>query len=139
MQAKTIPLFLRDFIQNSNAQPPVPAGSEPAATAATTGSAAPMTQPQPPTFMSFLPFVAIIVVFYFFMIRPQQKRMKEQQAMIGALKEGDEVVTSAGILGKIAGIAERVVTLEIAANVKIKVLKSQIAQVVKGSIKELAP
>ena len=89
-------------------------------------------------FINIAPILAIFVLFYFLMIRPQQKKVKEQQQMLTALKQGDEVMTSSGILGKITGIAEKVVTLEIADNVKIKILKGQVAQVVKGQIKDLA-
>lgn len=85
-----------------------------------------------------LPFVAMFAVVYFLMIRPQQKRLKEQQAMLGALKHGDEVLTSSGLLGKVTGITDKVVTLEVADNVRVKMLKSQVSQVVKGQIKDLA-
>jgi preprotein translocase subunit YajC len=94
---------------------------------------------QPPGFGSMLlPFGAMFAVVYFLMIRPQQKKMKEQQAMLGELKHGDEVITTSGILGTITGITDKVVTLEIADNVRIKILKSQVSQVVKGQIKDLA-
>ena len=79
-----------------------------------------------------LPWVAIFVVFYFLMIRPQQKRMKEQQTMLSQLKQGDEVVTNSGILGTITGITEKIVTLEIDDKVRVKMLKTQVAQVLKG-------
>ncbi|MBL7715300.1 MAG: preprotein translocase subunit YajC [Bdellovibrionales bacterium] len=88
--------------------------------------------------MSVAPFAMMFGVIYFLMIRPQQKRLKDQQEMIGALKDGDEVLTASGILGKITGIAEKVVTLEVAQNVRIKILKSQVSQVIKGQIKDLA-
>jgi preprotein translocase subunit YajC len=58
--------------------------------------------------------------------------------MITALKHGDEIVTNSGILGKVTGITDKVVTVEVADNVKVKMLKSQVSQVVKGSIKELS-
>jgi len=111
--------------------PAVPAGEGVAAAAQVAA------QPQPGGFAMMLPMVGVFVVFYFLMIRPQQKRMKEQQAMISALKQGDEVVTTSGILGTIHGVAEKVVTLEVAKEVKIKILKSQISQVVKGQIQDL--
>ena len=76
-------------------------------------------------------------VVYFLMIRPQQKKMKEQQDMLTALKHGDEIVTNSGLLGKVTGIADKVVTLEIADGVRVKMMKSQVAQVIKGSIKDL--
>lgn len=84
-----------------------------------------------------LPFAVMFAVLYFLMIRPQQKKMKEQQNLMGSLKQGDEVLTSSGLLGKITGVTDKVVTLEIADNVRVKILKSQIAQVVKGPIKDL--
>lgn len=87
--------------------------------------------------MAFLPFILMFGVIYFLMIRPQQKKAKEQQSMLGALKHGDEVVTTSGLLGKVTGITDRVVTLEVADDVRVKMLKSQVAQVVKGSVKDL--
>jgi len=111
--------------------PAVPAG------AVTGGGVA--GAPQQPGLMGMLvPFLLMFAVLYFLMIRPQQKKMREQQDMLKALEHGTEVVTSSGILGKITGITDKVVTLEIADNVRIKILKSQIAQVVKGQIKDLA-
>lgn len=70
---------------------------------------------------------AIFAVFYFLLIRPQQKKMKEHQALVAALKKGDAVVTSAGIHGEITGLTDTVVTLEIADNVRIKVARGHIA------------
>ena len=85
-----------------------------------------------------LPFAIMFGVLYFLMIRPQQKKVKDQQALITSLKTGDEVLTSSCILGTITGVADKVVTLEIADDVRIKILKSQVSQVVKGQVKELA-
>lgn len=93
---------------------------------------------QPGGIMAFAPFILMFGVLYFLVLRPQQKKMKEQQSMITALKHGDEIVTNSGILGKITGITDKVVTLEVADNVRVKMLKSQVSQVVKGSIKDLA-
>jgi preprotein translocase subunit YajC len=84
-----------------------------------------------------LPFLIMLAIMYFLMIRPQQKRMKEHQSLLSALKTGDEVITSAGILGTIAGMSDKVVTLEVSKNVQLKVLKSQVNQVVKGPIQDL--
>jgi preprotein translocase subunit YajC len=111
------------------AAPAVPGGAAPAAGAAAQ---------QPGTLGMLFPFVLMFGVIYFLMIRPQQKRMKEQQEMFKGLKQGDEVLTSSGLLGKVTGIAEKIVTLEIAEGVRIKMLKSQVNQVIKGQIKELA-
>jgi preprotein translocase subunit YajC len=75
-------------------------------------------------------------VFYFLLIRPQQKRMKDQQAMLGRLAAGDEVVTTGGILGRITEVNDTFVTLEIADGVRIKVQKAQITQLMpKGTLK----
>jgi preprotein translocase subunit YajC len=112
--------------------PAVPAGSAPVAT----GAAPLAAQPAPGIGSMLLPFAAMFGVVYFLMIRPQQKKMKEQQAMLSQLKYGDEVVTTSGILGTIAGLTERVVTLEVDDDVKIKVLKSQVTQIVKGQLKD---
>ena len=82
-------------------------------------------------FMQFLPFILIIGVFYFLMIRPQQKRMKEHKAMVSALRRGDNVITSGGIVAKVSKVIDdNEVELEIASGVKIKVIKSTISTVV---------
>ena len=77
-------------------------------------------------FVSFIPFVLIFLVMYFLMIRPQKKRMQEEQNFINKLTHGDEVYTKSGILGKVTGIAEKVVTIELEGGSKMKVLKSHI-------------
>jgi preprotein translocase subunit YajC len=80
--------------------------------------------------------ILLVVVFYFILIRPQQKRAKEHQAMLGKLATGDEVVTGGGIVGKIQDINDQFVTLEIADNVRIKVQRSQVTSLVpKGTYK----
>lgn len=93
--------------------------------------------PQPGIGSMLVPFALMFAVVYFLMIRPQQKKLKEQQAMISALKQGDEIVTNSGFLGKVAGINDKVVTVELADRVQVRMLKSQVSQVVKGQIKEL--
>lgn len=82
---------------------------------------------QPPGWMQFVPMLAIVVVFYFFMIRPQAKRHKEQQNFLQNLKVGDQVVTQAGLLGKITGLNDQVANLEISNGVTVKLLRSQIS------------
>jgi preprotein translocase subunit YajC len=113
--------------------PAVPAGSMPAPAGA---SGAAMSQPG--GIMAFLPFILMFAVMYFLILRPQQKKMKEQQNMLAALKHGDEILTASGILGKVTGITEKVVTVEVADNVRVKMLKNQISQVIKGSVKDIA-
>jgi len=85
------------------------------------------TPAQPSALEMFIPFIFIFVIFYFLIIRPQAKRQKEAQKFINELKRGDEVITASGILGKIDGMTDQVVTLEIADGVKIKVVRSQIS------------
>jgi preprotein translocase subunit YajC len=82
--------------------------------------------PAQPAWVSFVPFVLIFLVMYFLMIRPQKKRMEEEQSFIKKLSHGDEVYTKSGILGKVSGIAEKVVTIELEGGTKMKVLKSHI-------------
>jgi preprotein translocase subunit YajC len=79
--------------------------------------------------LQLLPLVMILVVFYFLLIRPQQKRLKEHQERIGGLRRGDTVVTSGGIIGKITKVAEDEVTVEIAPNVTVRVVKGTIGDV----------
>lgn len=86
-----------------------------------------------------VPFALMFGVIYFLMIRPQQKKMKDQQAMMAQLKQGDDILTTSGILGKVTGVTEKVVTVEIDDNVRVKMLKSQVSQVIKNQdIKNLA-
>jgi preprotein translocase subunit YajC len=76
--------------------------------------------------MNILFFGALFAIMYFVLIRPQQRQQKEQQAMLTALKKGDDVITSGGILGKVFSVDEKLVTLEIAPNTKVRMLKSSI-------------
>jgi preprotein translocase subunit YajC len=77
----------------------------------------------------FAPLVLIFVLFYFMMIRPQQRRAREHQAMLKALKRGDTVVMSSGIIGKVSKVEDNEVTVEIAPTVNVKVVKSMIMEV----------
>ena len=86
--------------------------------------------------MSMLPLVLMFVVLYFVMIRPQMKRQKELKAMLDALAKGDEVVTTGGLLGKIAQLGEQQIGLEVAGGVVLQLQRSAVVQVLpKGSIK----
>jgi len=76
-------------------------------------------------FAQFIPLILIFVIFYFFLIRPQQKKVKEHKLMVSALKRGDEVVTSGGIIGKVERIlGDDKVDLSISENVTIQVVQS---------------
>lgn len=82
--------------------------------------------------MSFAPIILIFVVFYFLLIRPQQKRAKEHRSLLSNLKEGDQVITSGGIYGRITGIRDDKITLEISDKVRVKVNRGNIGGVVKS-------
>ena len=87
---------------------------------------------------SFLPLVLMFVVMYFLMIRPQQKRAKEQRAMMDALAKGDEVVTAGGMLGRVVKVVDAYVTIEVASGTEITVQKSSITTLLpKGTLKAL--
>lgn len=81
----------------------------------------------PQSLAGFIPLILIFAIFYFLLIRPQQKKMKEQKTFIDNLQKGDKVVTSGGVHGKITGLTDTIVTLEIADKVRIKVTRSQIS------------
>jgi len=89
-------------------------------------------------FAQFIPLILIFVIFYFFLIRPQQKRAKDHKAMVAALKRGDEVVTSGGIVGKVERIlGEDKLDLLISENVTVQVVQSTIQNVLnKPDIKK---
>jgi preprotein translocase subunit YajC len=86
-------------------------------------------------FVNMIPLLLIFVIMWVLLFRPQQKRMKEHQAQIGALKKGDEVVTGGGIRGKVTKVAEDEAEVEIAQGVRIKVVKGTISQVLSKSAK----
>jgi preprotein translocase subunit YajC len=83
---------------------------------------------QPNPIMTFLPLVLVIVVFYFFMIRPQMKKQKEVAAFRNSLAKGDKVVTTGGIYGKILEMKDNTVLLQVDDNVKIRVDKAAIVK-----------
>ncbi len=84
----------------------------------------------PPTWTGFLPLIAMVAVFWFLILRPQMKRQKELQNKLGGLKKGDQVLTGGGFLAKVVKVEDHYVDLELAPNVKVKALKSTIADVV---------
>ncbi len=82
------------------------------------------------------PILLMLVAFYFLLIRPQNKRAKEQREMLSKVAVGDEVATTGGILGKVTEVGEQFLTLEIASGVNVKLQKFQVAQVLpKGTVK----
>ncbi|NQU82024.1 MAG: preprotein translocase subunit YajC [Bacteroidetes bacterium] len=86
---------------------------------------APKTEDQNPL-MTFLPFILIIVVFYFFMIRPQAKKQKDLRAYRESLKKGDRIVTTGGIYGKVVDIKDNVVVVDVGEQVRFKIDKSAV-------------
>jgi preprotein translocase subunit YajC len=86
----------------------------------------------PSQLISFLPLVLVFIIFYFLLIRPQQKKAKEHQQMLGKIKKNDEVMTSGGIYGKVTALTDTIVTIEIAPNVRIRVNRPQISAVLTG-------
>ena len=81
-------------------------------------------------FGQFIPLILIFAIMYFLLIRPQQKKVKEHQAMVEALRRGDQVVTQGGLIGKVAKVKEdNEIEVELAEGVKVRVVKSTIAQV----------
>lgn len=100
-----------------------------------TAWAAPAEQPDP--IMSFLPLILIFVVFYFLLIRPQQKRAKEHKQMVAALAKGDEVVTNGGLLGKITEVGDNFIQLQVSDGVEVKVQRQAVSTLMpKGTMKE---
>ena len=85
-------------------------------------------------FAQFIPLILIFVIFYFFLIRPQQKKVKEHKLMVSALKRGDEVVTSGGIVGKIERVlGDDKVDIFISENVTVQVVQSTIQSLLNKS------
>jgi len=87
---------------------------------------------------SFVPLILIFVVFYFLLIRPQQRKAKEHQQFLGSLKKGERVVTNGGIHGRITGLTDTIVTMEIAENIKIKVNRGSILATAADAEKQAA-
>ncbi len=81
-------------------------------------------------FAQFIPLILIFAIMYFLMIRPQQKRLKAHRTMVENVKKGDRVVTQGGILGKVVSVGEDELEVEIATGVRVRVIRSTLAQVV---------
>ncbi|NNF99757.1 MAG: preprotein translocase subunit YajC [Desulfobacteraceae bacterium] len=78
-------------------------------------------------FASFIPIILMFVIFYFLLIRPQQKKAKEHREMVSALKKGDRVVTSGGLHGRITGVSDNTLTVEIAEKVRVKISRANVS------------
>ena len=98
--------------------------------------AAPAAAQQPDLLGALMPFAILFVVFYFLLIRPQQKRAKEHRKLIDNLAKGDEVVTGGGLVGKVVDLGDNFIEVEVADNVRVKVQRQMLASVLpKGTIK----
>lgn len=84
----------------------------------------------PPVWIQYMPFVAMGLIFWFLILRPQMKQQKDHKAKLGALKKGDEVLTGGGFVGKVLKVDENYAEVEIAQGVKVKALKSTIVDVI---------
>jgi preprotein translocase subunit YajC len=87
------------------------------------------------TFFGLFPFILVFIIFWFLLIRPQQKRMKEHQAQIAAVKKGDRVVTGGGLIGRVTKVGDSEVEVELAPNIRVQALKSTLSQVVDPTSK----
>ena len=80
-------------------------------------------------FMAFLPLIIMVAIFYFLLIRPQQKKQKDHKAMLDSLQKGDSVITQGGLHGRITGLTDSTITIEVAEKVRVKVQRGYIAAV----------
>jgi len=88
-------------------------------------------QPQQPAWLGFAPMVLLVIVFYFVLIRPQQKRAKEQAKLISSIKAGDKVATTSGIVGVVINVKDTTITLK-SFDAKMEVTKSSVTQILEG-------
>lgn len=87
----------------------------------------------PGPFLQLLPLVMVMVIFYFLLIRPQQQKMKAHRQMVDNLKRNDEVMTGGGLYGRVIDLADRIITLEIAPNVRVRVDRAHVEAVVTAT------
>jgi preprotein translocase subunit YajC len=84
----------------------------------------------PPAWISFLPIIGMIVIFWFLIIRPQMKRQKEHQQKIAAVKKGDQVVTAGGLVGKVVKVDDTYAELDLGPNVRVKAIKATLGDII---------
>ena len=93
---------------------------------------------QPNAFVSLMPLILLVVIFYFLLIRPQSKRNKEHKQMLTQLSVGDEVIVSGGLAGKVVALGENFISVEVADKVEVKVQRQSVGSVLpKGTLKSL--
>jgi preprotein translocase subunit YajC len=86
---------------------------------------------------TFVMFGAIFLIFYFMIIRPQQKRAKEREKLLSSIEKGDKVITSGGVHGTVAGVEEKTILLQVTENVKLKIERSAISTILNRDTKEV--
>ena len=86
---------------------------------------------------TFVMFGAIFLIFYFMIIRPQQKRAKEREKLLSSIEKGDKVITSGGVHGTVAGVEEKTILLQVTENVKLKIERSAITTILNRDSKEV--
>jgi preprotein translocase subunit YajC len=86
---------------------------------------------------TFVMFGAIFLIFYFMIIRPQQKRAKEREKLLSSIEKGDKVITSGGVHGTVAGVEEKTILLQVTENVKLKIERSAISTILNRDSKEI--
>lgn len=84
----------------------------------------------PPAWISFLPIIGMIAIFWFLIIRPQMKRQKEHQTKIAGIKKGDQVVTAGGLVGKVVKVDDTYAEIELGTNVRVKAIKATIGDII---------
>ncbi|MEW6671069.1 MAG: preprotein translocase subunit YajC [Thermodesulfobacteriota bacterium] len=90
-------------------------------------------------FSAFIPLILMFAIFYFLLIRPQQKKTKQHREMIGNLKKGDRIITSGGLHGRITGTSDTTLTVEIAEKVRVKVNRANVMALTQTSAQPAAP
>ena len=90
-------------------------------------------------FASFIPLILMFVIFYFLLIRPQQKKTKEHRQMVDNLKTGDRIITSGGLHGRVTGVTESALTVEIAEKVRVKVNRASVTALLQTTPPPAAP
>jgi preprotein translocase subunit YajC len=90
-------------------------------------------------FTGFIPLILMFVIFYFLLIRPQQKKSKEHREMINTLKKGDRIITSGGLHGQITGVNDATLTVEIAEKVRVKINRASVAGLAQAAAQAPAP
>lgn len=84
----------------------------------------------PPAWITFLPIIGMVLIFWFLIIRPQMQRQKEHQAKVAAVKKGDQVVTAGGLVGKVIKVDDIYVELELGTNVRVKAIKATLGDII---------